>query len=199
MPSGDEPFVVVVSGPSGVGKDAVLARVRERAPFAVPVTMTTRAPREGEVDGRDYHFVTREAFDRAIAAGEMLEYAEVYGNYYGVPRSELRKALEAGQDVIVRVDVQGVRTLRTVIGGAIFVFLVPDRPDHLEAQLRGRGAADEADLARRLRAAEEELAARDEFDHIVVNVHGDLDAAATAILEIIASERGNARREPVRV
>src|SRR5688572_19296634 len=102
------PLVVVVSGPSGVGKDALLARIRERTDaFAVPVTMTTRAPRDGEVQGRDYIFVTHDEFANALAVGELLEHAEVYGNSYGVPRSQLRGALGAGRDVIMRVDVQG--------------------------------------------------------------------------------------------
>lgn len=189
-------MVLVVSGPSGVGKDSVLARVRELAPFSVPVTMTTRDPRDGEVDGREYHFVSREAFLEQLAAGELLEHAEVYGNLYGVPRSELRRALDAGQDVIMRVDVQGCRTLRTLLRGAVFIMIVPDRPDRLDAYLRGRGESGEV-LERRLAAAAEELAASVRFDHLVVNVDGNLDAAAARVIEIAATERSRPGRAPL--
>ena len=105
----DSPVIILVSGPSGVGKDSVIARVRKRATFAVPVTMTTRPPRPGEVEGRDYYFVSREQFLAHLEADALLEHAEVYGNLYGVPRSEWPRVLATGQDVIVRVDVQGCR------------------------------------------------------------------------------------------
>ncbi len=190
------PVVIVVSGPSGVGKDAVLTRVRELAAFAVPVTMTTRAPRDGEIDGREYHFVSREAFFAHIEAGELLEHAEVYGNLYGVPRSELRRALDAGQDVIMRVDVQGCRTLRALLPGAVFIIIVPDHPDRLAAYLRGRGETGEV-LERRLAAAAEELADSALFDHVVVNIDGDLDAAAGRVIAIAAAERSRPRRAPI--
>jgi guanylate kinase len=191
--------VVVVSGPSGVGKDALLARIRERTDaFAVPVTMTTRPPRDGEVHGRDYIFVTPDEFANALAAGELLEHAEVYGNSYGVPRSQLRDALAAGRDVIMRVDVQGAATLRRLLPGALFIFLAPPDRDALEARLRGRGD-DAATAERRLAAVERELALSADFDHVVVNTEGDLDGAVDRVLAIFAAERARSNRESIEV
>lgn len=193
-------LVVVVSGPSGVGKDALLARIRERTDhFVVPVTMTTRTPRPGEADGVDYLFVTREAFLEAIEHGELLEHAEVYGNFYGVPRSQLRGALAAGRDVIMRVDVQGAATLRGVLPGAVFVFLAPADEASLEAHLRDRGGEDEDSIQRRLATAAREFAASSEFDHTVLNVEGDLEQAVDAVLTIVQSERARPDRAPIDV
>ena len=201
--SGDfPPLLVVVSGPSGVGKDAVLARVRERAPageqFAVPVTMTTRAPRDGEVDGIDYLFVTDEEFQRRVEAGELLEHAEVYGHSYGVPRSQLRDALASRRDVIVRVDVQGVATLRRLLPGALFLFLAPDDMQQLEQRLRERGGDEEA-TRRRLDTAQREMAEREHFDHVVENIEGDLDGTADRVLAIVREERARPGRRAVEV
>ncbi len=200
-PPGDgHALIVVVSGPSGVGKDALLARIRERSDrFVVPVTMTTRAPRPGETDGFDYIFVTREAFLDAIERGELLEHAEVYGNFYGVPRSQLRGALSAGRDVIMRVDVQGAATLRGVVPGAVFVFLAPADVASLEAHLRSRGGEDEDSIQRRLATAAREFEASGEFDHTVLNVEGDLDQAVDAVLTIVQSERARPDRLPTDV
>lgn len=197
----DSPVIILVSGPSGVGKDSVIARVRKRATFAVPVTMTTRPPRPGEVEGRDYYFVSREQFLAHLEADELLEHAEVYGNLYGVPRSEWPRVLATGQDVIVRVDVQGCRTLRPLLPGAITVFMVPapreasvdEQLRALEAFLRQRNERDEV-IAQRLAAAPAELAAIAEFDHVVLNVFGGLDAAATDVLSIVEAERARRGR-----
>jgi guanylate kinase len=193
------PLVVIVSGPSGVGKDAVLARIRERTDnFGVPVTMTTRAPREGEIDGREYIFVTPEAFRRALEAGELLEHAEVYGNFYGVPRSQLRDVLAAGRDVIMRVDVQGAATLRRLLPGALFIFLAPPEPAVLEARLRARGD-DPSTLPARAAAVPQEMAASADFDQVVINDDGDLEAAVERVLEIVAAERARPGRAAVQV
>ena len=206
MPDRPPPLLIVVSGPSGVGKDALLAGIRARdaeggggmEAFAVPVTMTTRAPRDGEVDGVDYRFVSAEEFERRLWAGELLEHAQVYGHSYGVPRSELRGALAAGRDVMMRVDVQGAATLRRLLPGALFLFLAPDDPRQLEARLRERGM-DDATLRRRLDTAERELARRDQFDHVVVNVDGDLDGTVERVLAIVERERARPGRKPVEV
>lgn len=188
------PLVIIVSGPSGAGKDAVLARVRERGgDFGVPVTMTTRAPRAGEVDGREYIFVTRDEFEQALAAGELLEHAEVYGNLYGVPRSQLRAVLDSGRDVIMRVDVQGVVTLRGLLPGALFIFIAPPSLDVIEARLRARGD-DPATFPPRLAAAARELDAAPTFDHVVINDDGDLEAAVERVLAIVAAERARPGR-----
>ncbi|MBM4416556.1 MAG: guanylate kinase [Chloroflexi bacterium] len=188
-------MVVVLSGPSGVGKDAVLERLRGR--FAVPATMTTRPPRPGEVPGRDYLFVSAAEFERELAAGDLLEHAVVYDRAYGVPRAQLRAALASGRDVAMRVDVQGAATLRALLPGALFVFLVPDEPSRLEAHLRARGADDEAALRLRLVTAERELAERTHFDHVLVNVEGDLDGTVAALLELVEADRARPERRAV--
>ncbi|MDA0366007.1 MAG: guanylate kinase [Chloroflexi bacterium] len=197
-PSIDRPLVIVLSGPSGAGKDAVMHRMRERGlPIAVPATMTTRAPRDGEVDGVHHVFVDRAEFERTLAEGELLEHAEVYGNYYGVPRSEVRTALARGRHVIVRVDVQGAASLRAVLAGALFLFIVPDDLEHLEAHLRERGTEDEAALQRRLAEARVELEQARHFDHVVTNVEGDLDATVDAAWALIEGEAARPDREPI--
>jgi guanylate kinase len=158
--------------------------------------MTTRAPRTGEVDGREYIFVTLDAFRAALAAGELVEHAEVYGNFYGVPRSQLRAVLDAGRDVILRVDVQGAATLRGLLPGALFIFLAPPSIDALEARLRARGD-DPATIPPRLAAAARELDASAHFDHIVINDDGDLEAAVERVLAIVAAERARPGRVAV--
>lgn len=199
MDEGRPPLLIVISGPSGVGKDVLVERILEcTKEFVRPVTMTTRAPRRSEVDGHDYIFVTDEEFRRHLAAGELLEHAEIYGKgFYGLPREQLRRALEAG-DAIVRIDVQGVASLRDLAPAAVFIMLVPDSIEHLERHLRERGEAhDQEDLSRRLTEAEREMQQRDLFDHIVVNVEGDLDATVQRVLAIAAEERQRPGRPPV--
>jgi guanylate kinase len=160
--------------------------------------MTTRPPREGEVDGRDYIFVTPDEFANALGAGELLEHAQVYGNSYGVPRSQLRDALTAGRDVIMRVDVQGAATLRRLLPGAMFLFLAPPDVDALATRLRGRGD-DDAAIERRLAASERELALSSDFDHVVVNADDDLDATVDRVLQIVEAERARPGRVAVEV
>ena len=195
------PIVVVISGPSGVGKDAVLDRMRELGyPIAVPVTMTTRAPRPGEVDGVDYVFVTAEQFREHIAAGELLEHAEVYsGNYYGLPRAQLRAALATGNHVLMRVDVQGAKSLRETIPDALFVFLIPSNRSLLEKHLRDRGTDDEAAIQDRLAAIEREYDEIEQFQHVIQNVEGDLDDAVHALAILIRGYAQTAGRQPIEV
>jgi guanylate kinase len=189
---------VVLSGPSGVGKDALIARMHERVlPVAMPATMTTRAPREGERHGVHHLFVDAEGFDRAVAAGELLEHARVYGNRYGVPRSQVRQHLDSGVDVIVRVDIQGAEALREVLPAALFLFLVPDDEAHLEAHLRVRGAESEAQIALRLSEARAEIDRARSFATIVKNIEGDLDATVDRVAALMEAERTRVGREPV--
>ncbi|MEX2372947.1 MAG: guanylate kinase, partial [Dehalococcoidia bacterium] len=154
----DSPLVVVLTGPSGVGKDAVLDRAAERGfPVVRPPTMTTRAPRQGEEDGVHHHFATRDQFLAHVQAGELLEHAEVYGNLYGVPRRSVRDALESGGHVVVRVDVQGAESLRRVLPDALFVSLEPTSMDALRAHLESRASETPEQIARRLAIAEDEV------------------------------------------
>ncbi len=184
------PLMLVLSGPSGVGKDSVVQALKARGlPFHFVVTMTTRPPREGEVDGRDYHFVSKETFSRLLEEGELLEWAQVYGNYYGVPRSQVREALQRGQDVIMRVDVQGASTLKQLAPEAIFVFLAPPSLETLARRLRARGKDSEAEITLRLKTAEREMEAVGIFDYVVINRDGALEETVDRILAILQAEK----------
>ena len=192
------PLLVVVSGPSGVGKDTLLERLanlNHDMKFHFVVTATTRKPREGERDGVNHHFLDRTEFERMIAAGELLEYANVYGNYYGVPRSQVRTALAQGKHVLLRVDVQGAERLRSVAPDAVFVFVLPPSLETLEARLLARGKDSPESIKTRLAAARSEIAQSDRFDYRIVNGDGALDESVRELVEII---RGEARRRPGR-
>ncbi|MBF6374101.1 guanylate kinase [Nocardia farcinica] len=164
--------LVVLVGPSAVGKSTVVRCVRERLPELVfSVSATTRAPRPGEVDGRDYRFVTRAEFDAMIEAGELLEWAEIHGGLQrsGTPAAPVREALAAGKDVLLEVDLEGARSVRKVMPEARLVFLAPPSWDELVARLTARGTETPEVIARRLETARIELAACDEFDNVIVN------------------------------
>ena len=192
-PSGDRPLLVVLSGPSGVGKDAVLERMKRLgSPYHFAVTATTRPMREGEREGEHYHFVARAEFERMIAHGELLEWAEVYGNLYGVPRAQVDRALSEGRDVLVKVDVQGAKTIRGLDPEAVLVFLAPPSMEELARRLTSRGTEAEDAMRRRLREAEAEMEAAARFDHIVVNRRDRLDVAVRQIEALTADERRRA-------
>lgn len=157
------------------------------------MSCTTRPPRPGERDGRDYRFVSDRAFDELVAAGALLEWAEVFGHRYGTPVEEVERARAAGRDVLLEIDVQGARQVKRRAPDAVLVFLVPPSREELERRLRARGTEDEATLARRLAEAERELAEAARFDHVVVN--DDLDRAADEVLAIIAAHREDPGRE----
>ncbi len=183
------PLVVVISGPSGAGKDSLIRRMKElNVPFHFVVTATSRPPRPDEVDGVDYHFLSRERFEAGIRAGEFLEYAIVYGDYKGIPRWEIENALASGKDVILRVNVQGAATLRRLIPNAVFIFVIPASREELIERLRARGTETMESIARRLQAVEEELKHWAEFDYVVVNRDQQLDQAVNDILAIIRAE-----------
>lgn len=169
--------LVVLSGPSGVGKTTLVRGLlaRPELNLTLSVSATTRAPREGEVHGRDYLFMDRESFLKAREAGEFLEWAEVHGNLYGTPMAEARRALEAGRNVLLEIDVAGARQVRERAPDALLIFLRPRDPETLERRLRGRGTDDEETIQRRLRNARAELAAAPEYDLQVVN--DDLERA----------------------
>ncbi|HUP26824.1 MAG TPA: guanylate kinase [Chloroflexia bacterium] len=193
-------LLVVLTGPSGVGKDRALERMRELAvPFHYVVTVTTRPIREGEVDGRHYFFVTREEYGRMLAKGELLEHAEVYGNYYGIPRSEVIEPLRGGVDVIMKPDVQGAATMRQIEPEAVFIFLAPPSMEELAARLYYRKTEDRQELARRLAVAADEMAAVRDFDYIVVNHHKRLDETVAAIQAIIEAEKCRVQRRQLRL
>lgn len=185
---------MVVSGPSGAGKDAVIARVRGALPSAhFVVTATTRPPRPGEREGVDYHFVSDGEYDRLLAEEGFLEHAAVYAHRYGVPRAEVRDALSRGEDVIVRVDVQGAATIKRLVPGAVLVFLAPGSAEELEERLRGRATDEGADLRARMDTAAQEMARRATFDHVVINADGHLEEAVSQVLALIAAEKRRQR------
>ncbi|MBL1076633.1 guanylate kinase [Nocardia sp. 2] len=164
--------LVVLVGPSAVGKSTVVRCVRERLPELVfSVSATTRAPRPGEVDGRDYHFVSRERFDAMIEAGELLEWADIHGGLQrsGTPAAPVREALAAGQHMLIEVDLEGARSIRKTMPEAVQVFLAPPSWEELVSRLTSRGTESPEVIERRLQTAETEMAACDEFDIVIVN------------------------------
>ena len=190
------PLLVVLSGPSGVGKDAVLTRMRELGqPYHFTVTATTRRQRESERDGTDYIFKTTEQFRRMIDREELLEWAEVYGNLYGVPKDQVEKAQDRGRDVIIKADVQGAATIKKIAPEAVFVFLAPPDMEELATRLRLRMTESPGALKIRLETAQDEMAEAPKFDHVVVNRNGRLDEAVGEIRELVEGER---RRRPAR-
>lgn len=185
-----QPLLVVLSGPSGVGKDSVLMRMRELGfPFHFVVTATSRAQRPGEIDGFDYHFVGEERFRQMIAQDELLEWAEVYGQYKGIPKWEVERALRSGRDVILRIDVQGAATIKQIAPDALFVFIMPGSFDELRGRLQLRRTDSTSDIERRLAVAREELMRIDEFDYVVLNREDRLDDAVGQIRAIIVAEK----------
>ncbi len=163
-------LLFVITGPSGVGKGTLIRGLRERLPeLELSVSATTRAPRPGEQDGVDYHFMEREQFDRAVAAGEFVEHADYAGRSYGTLRSELDERVRAGVPVVLEIEVQGARQVRAAMPEAVQVFIAPPSPAALRTRLVGRGTDDAQEVDRRLQVAERELAAQPEFAHVVVN------------------------------
>jgi guanylate kinase len=184
------PLFVILSGPSGVGKDAVLAKMKETLfPIYYIVTMTTRPRRPAEKDKVDYQFVSKEEFLKLKQNNELLESANVYGNYYGVPKQDVVKNLEAGRDVLVKVDVQGVETIKKAMPQAVAIFLSPPSKDELLTRLKHRHTESEAEVRVRLQAAEDEFKQLPSFDYVVVNYRDELERAVSAIGSIIAIEK----------
>jgi guanylate kinase len=183
-------LVFVLSGPAGVGKDAVLARLLERGvQVGRVVTAITRPPRPNEVDGRDYYFVSRDRFMEMVAAGELLEWAEYVGSPRGAPLFSLKKTLALGHDALLKIDVEGARQVRERLPSAITIFLAPPDRETLFRRMAARGHDDPAEMARRLKRAEDELAVASTYDYQVVNHEGQLDRAVDEVAAIIAAER----------
>ncbi|HEY56977.1 MAG TPA: guanylate kinase [Anaerolineae bacterium] len=184
-----EPLLVVISGPSGVGKDSVIQRMKERnLPFHFVVTATTRPPRPGERHGVDYFFVSREEFAEMIDHGELLEYALVYNDYKGIPKEQVRRALASGKDVVMRVDVQGAATVRRLAPEAVLIFLTTESEEELVRRLKKRQTESPEDLKLRIATARKELERLHEFDYVVVNREGKLDKAVDTIIAIMTAE-----------
>ncbi|RLT21394.1 MAG: guanylate kinase [Chloroflexi bacterium] len=189
-----QPLMLVISGPSGVGKDALLARLREcDEAFQFVVTATSRPPRPNEVDGVDYFFYDTAGFEALIAQNELVEWAEVYGHYKGIPKQSIRSGLDSGHNVILRIDVQGAATLKRLVPGAIQVFLAPGSMDELKQRLLGRGTESPEQFARRLTHAEREMAQVGAFDYVVFNRAERLDDAVAQIQAIIKAEQQRVR------
>jgi len=183
-------LLVVVSGPSGVGKDATLARMKEaRLPFHYVVTATTRAKRPGERDGVDYHFLSEDEFHQRVKRRKFLEWAKVYDNYYGVPKEEIREALKSGQDVIVKVDAQGAATIKRILPGAVLVFLMPPSTEELAHRLQQRHGQLLAGQSLRLDKAQAEMKTLSLFDYVVVTHKDRLDLTVSEINAIATAER----------
>lgn len=183
------PLLIVISGPSAVGKDAVVKRLLEDSEsFTFVVTVNTRPPRPGERPGVDYHFVTREQFQRMVAQGEMLEYAPVYDDFKGVPRAGVSQALASGKDVVLRLDVQGAATIRRLCPEALLIFLTPEDDSVLLERMRSRPGDTPESLELRLATVQQEMQRIEEFDYVVPNRTGQLERAVEVIRSIIAAE-----------
>ena len=183
------PLLIVISGPSGVGKDSVVQRMKERGlPFHFVVTATTREKRENEVHGTDYWFVSKDEFARMIEENELIEYAIVYGDYKGIPKWEVREALESGKDVVMRIDVQGAESVRKLAPGALLIFITCEGEDELERRLRERKTETADSLSLRIATARKELQRIQAFDYVIVNEDFRLDDTVDKVRAVISAE-----------
>ncbi|HSC80156.1 MAG TPA: guanylate kinase [Chitinolyticbacter sp.] len=180
--------IFVVTAPSGAGKTTLVAALLAADQnVQLSISFTTRAPRAGEVHGKDYHFVERSEFERMIAAGELLEYAEVYGNYYGTSRTWIESVVDNGRDILLEIDWQGAQQVKHIFPDAVGVFVLPPAIEVLEARLRNRGKDSETIIAQRMAAAREEMSHYSEADFIIVNEH--IDEAVRDIVSVVRAIR----------
>jgi guanylate kinase len=197
---GQTPLLIVISGPSGVGKDSVIQRMKERGfPFHFVVTATDRSPRPGELHARDYYFYSTDEFEQMIAEGELIEHAWVYGQHKGIPKAHVREALDSGQDVVMRVDVQGAQTVKNLIPAAITVFLLCESEEELVDRLRERRTESAEALQQRLAIAYDEMARIPDFDYVVVNQRSCLDTTVDDVMAIIRAEHCRAVPRRIRL
>jgi len=185
-----KPLLIVLSGPSGAGKDAILTRMKELDyPLEYITTVTTRRQRAEERNNVDYHFVSMERFQEMISHNELLEWANVHGNWYGVPKQPVKQALDKGQDIIVKVDIQGAATIKKILPQAVFIFLMPPSMEELTTRLKQRHTESPFKLALRLKTAEEEIKQLPLFDYVVLNKQDEIDLAVSHIAAIITAEK----------
>jgi guanylate kinase len=182
-------LLFVLSAPSGTGKDTVIHALKQQGlNFYVVPSMTTRPPRPGESEGNPYHFINQETFESMVNQGELLEYANVHGNWYGQPRKPIRDNLSAGRDVLLKIDVKGAATIRSKVPDAIFIFLIPGSLDELTQRLTGRQTETEEELQRRLADARKELAEQHWYDYLIINRNGHLQEAVDCLRSIMLAE-----------
>ncbi|GAB4503095.1 MAG: guanylate kinase [Anaerolineales bacterium] len=193
-----QPLLIVISGPSGAGKDSLVQRMKERGlPFHFVVTATTRPRRENEVHGKDYFFVSKEEFARMIEDDELFEYAIVYGDYKGNSKQQVREALASGKDVVMRLDVQGAETVRKLVPEALLIFITVENEQELTDRLRRRQTETAEELALRIATARKELQRVQAFDYVIVNHDGRLDEAVDIVHAIIQAEHHRVRHRKV--
>ena len=184
-----QPLLIVISGPSGVGKDSIVQRMMDRGfPFHFVVTATTREKRENEIDGKDYWFVSKAEFARMIEENELIEYAMVYGDYKGIPMAQVREALASGKDVVMRLDVQGAESVRKLAHEALLIFITCENEDELEHRLRERKTETADSLSLRIATARKELSRIEAFDYVIVNQDFHLDDTVGKVYAIISAE-----------
>ena len=189
-------LLVVISGPSASGKGTVNAYVLQDEQFEYSVSATTRAPRNGEVDGKTYHFITKEAFEDLIAREEVLEYTTYCGNYYGTLRSFVEKTLDSGKNVVLEIEVDGAMQIRSKYPDAVLIMLLPPSFSEQERRLRSRGTETEEVIEKRLTQTRNELPFADRYDYVVYNRTGAAEEAAKDILAIVRAEKCAIRRNP---
>ena len=182
-------LLFVLSAPSGAGKDTVINMLKQQGmDFYVVPSVTTRTPRPGESEGHPYHFISKETFEQLVSQNELLEYANVHGNWYGQPRKLIRDTLSAGRDVLLKIDVKGAATIRSKVSDAIFIFLIPGSLEELTQRLAGRQTETEEELRRRLADARKELAEQHWYDYLITNRDGHLQEAVDCLRAIMLAE-----------
>ena len=194
------PLLVVISGPSGVGKDMTITRMKELGyPFYFVVTATTRPKRADEEHGKDYFFISKSEFAEMIEQGELLEYAVVYGDYKGIPKQQVRQALDSGKDVIMRIDVQGATTIRRLVPEAVLIYLSAESEEALVRRLSERKTEPEEQLKLRIATAREELKRLDLFDYVVINAENRLNETCHQIGAIISAEKCRVKQREIKL